>query len=65
VIQGKHKLVHYLGYKHYRDEYEFFNLESDPGELENQYNPTNPVIMELQAEMENQVIEADRQYRAR
>ncbi len=37
LIKERYKLVHYFGYDGFDDEYELYNLENDPEELENIY----------------------------
>ena len=61
LIRGKHKLVHYLGYKNSRDSYEFYNLENDPEELTNRY-PEHPISKDLQAELDNMLEEKNQPY---
>ncbi|MBN1149092.1 MAG: sulfatase [Anaerolineales bacterium] len=61
LLKGPYKLIHYLGYSHYRDEYEFYDLESDPQELSNLY-PEHPAAAELKAELDSQLEEANQPY---
>ena len=61
LIRGKHKLVHYLGYKNSRDSYEFYNLENDPEELTNRY-AEHPMAKDLQAELDQMLAEKNRPY---
>ena len=51
LIRGGQKLVYYNGYKHYQDKYEFYDLENDPEELENQYKSI-PIAKEMKAELD-------------
>jgi len=37
LIKGRYKLVHYFGYEGFDNEYELFDLENDPEEIENIY----------------------------
>ncbi len=54
IIRGQYKLVHYLGYKYYPDNYEFYDLKNDPDELQNLY-PDHPGASELQAELDQKL----------
>jgi len=57
---GSYKLIRYMGYKHYEG-YEFYDLESDPGELENRYE-SHPAAREMQVEMDRKLKQADIPY---
>ncbi len=50
LIKGQYKLVYYLGYRNYDHQYEFYDLENDPDEMENRY-PAHPIAAEMQAEL--------------
>ena len=50
LIKGKYKLVYYLGYRNYDHQYEFYDLENDPDEIEDLY-PSHPLAGELQEEL--------------
>lgn len=61
LIRGRYKLIRYLGYRYYRDNYEFYDLEADPEELQNAY-PEHPMARELQAELDQKLAEVNRPY---
>ncbi len=61
LMRGQYKLVHYLGYKYYSDNYEFYDLQNDPQELNDQYT-THPLAREMQAELDQQLAQADQIY---
>ncbi|MEW5870866.1 MAG: sulfatase-like hydrolase/transferase [Chloroflexota bacterium] len=61
MLRGQHKLVHYLGYKYYPDNYEFYDLANDPGEQNNLY-PDHPLAREFQAELDQKLAQADHPY---
>jgi len=61
IIKGQYKLVHYFGYRYYKDNYELYDLKEDPEELHNLY-PSHPVARELQAELEQRRAQAERPY---
>jgi arylsulfatase A-like enzyme len=61
LLKGPYKLIHYLGYRHYRDEYEFYDLANDPQELTNLY-PEHPFAQELQVELDHKLEETNRPY---
>jgi arylsulfatase A-like enzyme len=61
LIKGRYKLIHYFGYRYYRDEYELYDLKKDPEELNNIYE-SHPAAKDLQAELEQKMLEADGPY---
>jgi arylsulfatase A-like enzyme len=61
LMRGPYKLVHYLGYKYYSDNYEFYDLENDPSELQNLY-PDHPLSKEFQAELDAKLAEVNQPY---
>ncbi|MCC6956184.1 MAG: sulfatase-like hydrolase/transferase [Anaerolineales bacterium] len=61
LMRGPHKLVRYLGYKHYSNNYEYYNLETDPSEQQNLY-PDHTMAKELQAELDEKLEQVDRPY---
>jgi arylsulfatase A-like enzyme len=61
-IRGDYKLVHYLGYKYYKDEYEFYDLLNDPQELQNLY-PDHPISKEMRLELDQKLDEVNRPYK--
>jgi choline-sulfatase len=62
LIRGQYKLIHYLGYRYYRDNYEFYDLENDPEEVQNVY-PDHPAAKDLQAELDQKLDEVNQPYR--
>jgi len=61
LMRGPHKLVRYLGYKHYANNYEYYNLELDPSELQNLY-PDHPMAGELQIELDDMLAMVNQPY---
>lgn len=61
LIKGRYKIVHYLGYRYYKDEYELYDLKNDPDELNNVY-ASHPAAKDLQAELDQKMLEADQPY---
>lgn len=61
MMRGSNKLVRYMGYKHYSDHYEFYNLEEDPSEERNLY-PDHPLSRDFQAELDAKVEEVNRPF---
>jgi arylsulfatase A-like enzyme len=62
VFQDRFKLVHYLGYRYGKDVYEFYDLQDDPGELNNLF-PSHPMAAEMRADLDAQQNAADQAYR--
>lgn len=61
LLQGKLKLVHYQGYRHYRDEYELYDLESDPLEQNNRFDD-HPAAQDLRRALDEAQDNADKAY---
>ena len=61
MIKGQRKLVHYLGYRYGRDDYEFYDLENDPEEMNDQY-AFHPAAREMQIELDLALLEADKSF---
>ena len=51
LFKGQHKLVYYHGYEKYKNQYELYNIQEDPGELANIYG-VDPKSIEMQAELD-------------
>jgi len=62
MIRGTYKLIHYVGYRDYEEEYELYDLENDPEELEDLYSPTNPVATDMQGELRAKLQKVDSPY---
>ncbi len=63
MITGTHKLIHYFGYPGYENEYELYNLENDPEELENLYPSAGPIATDMQSQLRQKLQEVNRPYR--
>jgi arylsulfatase len=61
LIKGPYKLVHFLGYRYGRDDYEFYDLENDPEEMNDQY-ASHPAVQDLKHELDQQLAEANQPY---
>jgi hypothetical protein len=61
-IRGNHKLIHYFGYPGYENEYEFYDLKSDPEELKNLYSSRNPIAAEMQNRLQQRLQEVNQPY---
>jgi choline-sulfatase len=62
MVRGAYKLIHYFGYEGYESEFELYDLENDPEELEDLYSPTNPVAADMQDQLELKLQEVNRPY---
>ncbi len=62
LIKGRYKLVHYFGYAGYQDEYELYDLQSDPEELRNLYSAQTAVAAELRAELLDKLRQVNQPY---
>lgn len=49
AIKNRKKLIHYFGYDNFDDVYEYYDLSSDPEELNNIYSSSNTSVAELSA----------------
>lgn len=62
MMKGRYKLVHYRGYANYSGVSEFYDLETDPEELQNIY-PDHPQARVFQEELEARLSLAEEPYR--
>lgn len=51
LVKGRFKFIHYFGYEGYKHEYELYDLESDPEELVNLYDPADLIACSLKQEL--------------
>ncbi len=63
LIKGRYKLIHYRGYAGYEDEYELYNLASDPEEMEDLYTSRPGVAGELRSELLEKLRQVNEPYR--
>ncbi len=61
LMRGSYKMVHYLGYKSYPDNYEFYDLHNDPEELINLY-PDHPEAAAFKFELDRKLAEVNLPY---
>jgi arylsulfatase A-like enzyme len=62
MVKGRYKIIHYLGYEDFRDEFEIFDLINDPEELENIHPSGGPLVDDLKDELLMNLEEANRSY---
>ena len=62
MIKGRHKLVHYLGYFGYEDEYELYDLVNDTEETEDLYPSGGALVRELRDELQAKIQEINQPY---
>lgn len=62
LVKGQYKLIHYLGYPGYSDEYELYDLWNDVEELEDLYRSRKSIAAALQDELEARLSEANQSY---
>jgi arylsulfatase A-like enzyme len=55
LIRGRYKLIHYVGYENYHDQYELYDLENDPEELENLHPFSKSTFSDLRLELEEKL----------
>lgn len=63
LIGGRLKLVHYTGYRYYKDAFELYDLEEDPDEVNNRFDD-HPDAQALVAELEAARTQADNRIEA-
>lgn len=62
IIKGGYKLTYYRGYEGFEGEYELYNLEEDPEEIDNLYSINNPIALELWHQLERKIISLDQPF---
>lgn len=55
MVSRNFKLIYYRGYPGFDDQYELFDLDSDPEEQENLFSPTNTVAQELKQKLRHSI----------
>lgn len=65
LIKGSYKLTYYFGYPELegKERYELYNLDDDPQELNDIYDPSNATAQELVHELKQTIAKADEPYR--
>jgi arylsulfatase A-like enzyme len=64
LIRGTYKLIHYLGYPGYEDEYELYDLENDSEEMENLYHSKKSVAAVLRHQLTQKMEAVNAPYRS-
>jgi arylsulfatase A-like enzyme len=62
LIKDKFKLIHYFGYRGYQDQYELYDLENDPEELENLVPSQRSITAELKYELSSKIQEVNSRF---
>jgi arylsulfatase len=62
IMKDRYKLVHYFGYEAKKDDYEFYDLENDPEELEDLYPSRGKLATELKAELLAKLYDVNRAF---
>jgi arylsulfatase A-like enzyme len=63
MVKDRYKLIYYFGYDGFDDQYELYDLNNDPEELEDLYAPTNSIAKDLISELRMQIELADEPYK--
>lgn len=59
LVKAGYKLICYSGYEGLEEQFEFYNLEEDPEELDDIYSTTNIIAQELKHIMETKLSQVD------
>ena len=62
LTKDYHKLIHYFGYDGYESQYELYDLQNDPEEMEDLYLSDRSVAAELQAELDEKLQNVNQAY---
>lgn len=60
ITKDQHKLIYYAGYPNHQDEYELYNLEADPEELNNLFTAESTVATALKNELAGQIARSNK-----
>jgi arylsulfatase len=63
LIKGTQKIIHYLGYRGFENGYEFYDLETDPEELQDIYPSGSLVSKQLKEELDQKLSEVNQSIR--
>jgi len=62
ITRGKYKMMHYIGFGEDVPDYEMFNLEDDPEELDDRFSTDKGIAQELQDILQEKIKEANQRY---
>jgi arylsulfatase A-like enzyme len=62
MVKGNHKLIYYFGYDDFNDQFELYDLENDPEELENLYSANESTAKDLREELLSKLQEVNGPY---
>jgi hypothetical protein len=62
MVKDNYKLIYYLGYDGFDNEYEMYDLINDPEELDNLFSKSNTLAGDLKVELLAAVDEANKPY---
>jgi arylsulfatase A-like enzyme len=62
MVKDRYKLIYYFGYDGFDDQYELYDLNNDPEELDDLYAESNSVARELSAELQGKLEEVNKGY---
>jgi arylsulfatase A-like enzyme len=65
LVKGKYKLTYYFGYEELQKNnplFELYDVENDPEELQNIYDPSFSIAQELKTELVEKIKEVDKPY---
>jgi arylsulfatase A-like enzyme len=62
LVKDRYKLIGYTGYKSYETEFELYDMDNDPEELENLYSVNRVLAADLQRELLTKLQEVDQPY---
>jgi arylsulfatase A-like enzyme len=62
MIQDRYKLIHYLGYPGYENQFELYDLQNDPEEMEDLFEAKPEIAREMRNILEEKIKEVDSPY---
>ena len=62
MIRGSAKIVRYFGLPQIKNQYEFYDLEADPEELQDLTGQNLPLFLDMRAELDAELERQNRRY---
>ena len=62
LVKDQYKLIHYLGYDGFENEYELYDVVNDPEEMEDLYSPESAIAATMRNELTEQLNKVNQPY---
>jgi arylsulfatase A-like enzyme len=63
MVKDRYKLISYFGYEDFDEQYEMYDLNNDPEEMEDLYTESNSIAKDLIAELKSKIDQVDEPFK--